>query len=120
MTTTKERTHTLQVGDILHASWGYDQTNATFYQVTALNGRTMVTVEQIGKRLAQGDEGRGVLPVPDTFYRFPDWHPQAGGRNGLRRKVHGNGVRINSYMWATKCDPTDAKFDTIALGYPGH
>ena len=26
--------HTLKVGNILSSSWGYDQTNVTFYQVT--------------------------------------------------------------------------------------
>jgi hypothetical protein len=26
--------HTYKVGDILNSSWGYDQTNVTFYEVT--------------------------------------------------------------------------------------
>lgn len=28
--------HSLQLGDVLSASWGYDQTNVDFYQVTAV------------------------------------------------------------------------------------
>ena len=127
MTTTTN--HSLKVGDILHSSWGYDQTNATFFQVTALNGKTMVTVEQIGKRSVKDPAAGtpagvlGVVPEPDSFYTFSRWYRdgKAVERNPMRRKVHyGDGVHINSYMWATKCDPTKPKYDTIAMGYPGH
>lgn len=37
----------LEVGHILYTSWGYDQTNTDFYQVTALKGETMVIVQQL-------------------------------------------------------------------------
>lgn len=43
---TKETVHSLKVGDILSASWGYEQTNVDFYQVIALKGKTMVTVKE--------------------------------------------------------------------------
>ena len=37
----------LQVGHILYTSWGYDQTNVDYYQVTALKGETMVIVQKL-------------------------------------------------------------------------
>lgn len=37
----------LEVGHILYTSWGYDQTNTDFYQVTALKGETMVIVQKL-------------------------------------------------------------------------
>jgi hypothetical protein len=37
----------LEVGHILYTSWGYDQTNVDFYQVTALKGETMVIVQKL-------------------------------------------------------------------------
>jgi hypothetical protein len=40
--------HGVQVGDIFVASWGYDQTNLNWYQVTKLIGKTMVEIREIG------------------------------------------------------------------------
>jgi hypothetical protein len=37
----------LEVGHILYTSWGYDQTNVDYYQVTALKGETMVIVQKL-------------------------------------------------------------------------
>lgn len=34
------------VGDVLHSSWGYDQTNATFYLVTKVTG-SRITVQEL-------------------------------------------------------------------------
>lgn len=47
----------LQVGHILYTSWGYDQTNTDFYQVTALKGETMVIVQ----KLASSTEETGFM-----------------------------------------------------------
>lgn len=41
-----ETSHSFKVGDILASQWGYEQTNITLYIVTALNGRTMITVQE--------------------------------------------------------------------------
>lgn len=37
----------IKVGDIFHASWGYDQTNNDFFQVVALVGECSVRVRQV-------------------------------------------------------------------------
>ena len=47
----------LEVGHILYTSWGYDQTNTDFYQVTALKGATMVMV----RKLAASTEEKGYM-----------------------------------------------------------
>lgn len=41
--------HTFQVGDILYNSWGYDQTNIDWYEVTAVRGKQIVIREIAGK-----------------------------------------------------------------------
>jgi len=59
----------LKVGDILWASWGYEQRNIDYYQVTALIGSTMAeitpikneTVENLGYCVAK------VKPVKNAF-----------------------------------------------------
>lgn len=79
--------HTLKVGDILSSSWGYDQTNTEFWQVTALIGDVMVELREI----AQEREDTGYLcgrctPVPGSFIGKP-----------LRKRVQeGNNVRVHS------------------------
>lgn len=35
---------TVSVGDIFVSSWGYEQTNVTFYQVLSVHGKKTVTV----------------------------------------------------------------------------
>lgn len=43
------KTRTLEIGNVLVASWGYDQTNIDYYMVTQLIGKAMVEVCKIGK-----------------------------------------------------------------------
>ncbi len=38
---------TISVGDIFVSSWGYEQTNVTFYQVLSVHGKKTVTVREI-------------------------------------------------------------------------
>lgn len=67
----------LEVGDLLVASWGYEQTNVDAYQVTALIGSTMVELRPI--RVEQvsgcgfehyGDRGY-CRPAKDAFKGQP-------------------------------------------------
>lgn len=61
--------HGFKVGDILHYSWGYEQTNCEFYQVTAATpGR--ITMRRIAGETVPGSEGFmscSLLPVRDAF-----------------------------------------------------
>ena len=45
----------MKAGDILESSWGYDQTNIDFYQVTRVSG-TRAYMRKIGKKYVQGEE----------------------------------------------------------------
>lgn len=56
--------HSLKLGDILVASWGYDQTNVDFYEVTKLLDKAVV-VRHIEKKSA-GRSGT-VMPVPGSY-----------------------------------------------------
>lgn len=82
----------LEVGDVLSAMWGYEQTNMNYYLVTKLIGKTMVEVVEIGMfsestEFMQAD----VAPNPANIIGEP-----------MRKKAQGNGVRINRSQWATK------------------
>lgn len=67
-----EAAHPFRVGDILYSSWGYDQTNITLYRVMALNGKTMITLQEcvlpIKTRDAYSSMSQDVsfrIPAPD-------------------------------------------------------
>lgn len=115
----------VQPGDFFHESWGYDQTNADFYQVTRISasGKT-VWLRHVATGLvdADGCGGTKVAPLADTF----DWPDGQGSRSGeLKRRLrsydHGNGttwcVTMTSYSTATRWDCKPA-YET-ASGY-GH
>lgn len=63
--------HSYKVGDVLHYSWGYEQTQCEFYQVVATTPGT-VTIREIAQRAVPGSmmshgmaENR--LPVSGSF-----------------------------------------------------
>ena len=93
---TQEMIDAVSVGSIFHHSWGYDQTNADFYQVIAKNGRK-VTIQQIAKKdvETQGHSMAGTcVPVQDSFKSEPmeKLLQFSGGKPFLK---------IDSYGW---CD----------------
>lgn len=58
----------VKVGDVFYSSWGYEQTNIDFYQVIALKGATMVTLQKINyTSRPNGFCSAMVKPVPDSF-----------------------------------------------------
>lgn len=63
----RKQPHGLSVGDILSASWGYDQTNVDFFQVVAVRGK-MVDVRAI--KASVKDTGfmcGDATPIPNQF-----------------------------------------------------
>ena len=58
-----------KVGDILHHSWGYDQTNCDFYQVVEVK-KASVVLRKIGAKHVEGSEGfmsESLMPEKDAF-----------------------------------------------------
>ena len=89
----------LEVGDVMVSSWGYEQTNVDFYQVTRLVGKKSVELRKIGYSDHKTD---GFLtgtcrPAPDCFV----------GEPFVKRAKDGS-VTLTSYSWAHRC-PRDAE-----------
>ena len=58
-----------KVDDILHHSWGYDQTNCDFYQVVEVKKATVI-LRKIGSQTVPGSEGFmccSLMPTKDDF-----------------------------------------------------
>lgn len=106
----RNKPHTLKVGDILHCSWGYDQTNNDYFQVTKLIGKTMVEIREIRARVVDTPHMtyQNVAPVADSFKGEP-----------MRKKVDGYHNSVSIYSFANAY-PHDGKPDyETALGF-GH
>lgn len=85
----------LEVGDILRQSWGYDQTNINYFEVTALIGSAMVEIREIGaERVETGYMQGQSVPLPGHYIGEP------------KRKVAKNGsVKIFDWgSWASKME----------------
>lgn len=63
-----DATEHFKVGDILYASWGYDQTNVDFYEVLAVT-RGMVTIEAIGQQTNETLHSMAENVVPNPAHR---------------------------------------------------
>lgn len=93
----RSKPHTLEVGHVLVASWGYEQTNINFYQVTRVIGRRTVELCEVGKIDANnGSEAWATgksLPAPDGFIG-----------KAMRRLVNDGRVKIDNVISASLWD----------------
>lgn len=110
----------IEEGDFFSFSWGYDQTNADFYQVVGLT-KASVKLRQVCTEVVERDGKRGVVPVKD---RFREEKFQVSSRQGIltKRVQVSRGepfVTMASYGWCSLWDG-EPEYDTIALGYAGH
>lgn len=103
----REFKHEFNVGDILYTSWGYDQTNCSFFEVTKILGPKAVEIRELAQATDHSERGADyVVPIPGRYAR----HSQ------LMRKMvaPGNRVKIESYAHAHKWDGKP-KYQTSAL-----
>lgn len=89
----------LAVGDVLCASWGYEQTNVDFYQVVELIGDKSVKVRKIASdEKVQDDQhfnDRGqCVPVVDAFIG-----------DVFRKRDDQGSISLTSYSSARKMEP---------------
>lgn len=95
--------HSLKVGDILSASWGYDQTNIDFYQVLELAGAHTIKLREIAGKVDHSSEGGCdyVVAVKDAFLS-PRGEFDHTGEILTKRVSSTNSVKIESYKFASK------------------
>ena len=64
----RAKPHDLQVGDVLRSSWGYDQTNIDYYEVTRLIGAQMVEYREIACQAQEtGFMSGDSVPAPGKY-----------------------------------------------------
>ncbi|WP_277277490.1 hypothetical protein [Thalassospira lucentensis] len=84
----------VELGHVLVSSWGYDQTNVDFYQVTKLIGNTMAEIRKIGSI----DASRST-DVSMTGHVMPDINQFVG--DPIRVKISNGQCRLTSYSSAS-------------------
>ncbi len=92
----KRMANPLQLGDILKASWGYEQTNIDYYEVTKVIGTQTVEVREIGKDSEESDGMQGVcVPAPGSYKSA-----------AKRHRVNPDGsIKVQSWgVWASKVE----------------
>ena len=106
----RNQQHGLTEGDILYSSWGYDQTNVDFYQVTKVMGKQVIIREVASKVVKDSGPQVYVAAVPNKFVGAP-----------MRKTPQGNGrdvsIKINSFAYA---HPWDGKPKYETGGGWGH
>ena len=86
----------LEVGDVLRSSWGYDQTNIDYYEVTKRIGQRTVELRKIAARSIEDASMQGQCsPKPGEYIGEP-----------FRKQARDGGVRIASYAHAFRVEPT--------------
>ena len=98
----------LEVGDVLSAMWGYEQTNVDYYQVTEVKGR-YVTLRPIAAQTEETGWLRGKsIPVPGKFTGEP-----------FRKQARDGQVKLTSYSWASKIEP-EIEVDGVKMYRPSN
>jgi hypothetical protein len=92
----KDYAHDYVAGDILYSSWGYDQTNVDFYEVTGVLGK-QITLRAVGSKVVRSSPGiEYVVAQPGRFTGPP-----------MKKLVQQGGVvKIDSVARAYKWDGT--------------
>lgn len=109
--------HGLKVGDILVASWGYDQTNINFYEVVKVTAKSAYLLEVQSTRVGDSGIYNLMKPVPGKYVEktldiYTDENGEIQQERGvpdpmLRRVNDSGGVKIEDWgMYAYPWDGT--------------
>ena len=101
----RTKARALQVGDILESSWGYDQTNVDFYEVTALIGKLSVDLRTLAQSsTSTGDMTGHCTPRPGVYTSPPV----------TKRVTNGGTVKVRSFAWARPWDGKPERWSSYA------
>lgn len=98
--------HSLQIGSILYSSWGYEQTNIDFYEVTKIIGQCTVELREIAQTQKPDSStfSGKVRAVPGAFIDDP-----------FIKRVNEHGfVKLDSYRTAHIWDGNELYYSSYA------
>lgn len=96
-TKNKKPEHGFTIGDILVSSWGYDQTNVDFYQVTRIMPKT-IEIRAIRKHCEETGFMCGYsVPIPSAFRSGCTKHL-------VKKREKDEFIKLSSFEFAYKWD----------------
>lgn len=102
----------IKIGDIFHFSWGYEQTNANYFQVIGLKGTKQVIIREISYEITKtiGFDSYKVKPCKNSFLENSQF--VIDNKKGAVKQVKGlkNGtiyINIESFGFCSLWDGTD-------------
>ena len=90
----------LEVGDIFHCGWGYDQTQCDFYQLIALKGKTGTFRPIHGettKEISWASEN--MKAIPNSFSGEP-----------FTKRLAGSNFKLSSFQYVSKVEDINKSF----------
>tara|TARA_B100001093_G_scaffold152047_2_gene144824 strand:+ start:2663 stop:3082 length:420 start_codon:yes stop_codon:yes gene_type:complete len=131
----KKHHHDLEIGDILSASWGYDQTNINYFEVVKTSPKSVEVLEVEGVSLPEHDQTASVatmgargIPVEAWRSATSDYPKKEDGSWDFRAKkilkpkrcksigeFKGEGynsLRIKDHMYARYDKPGTINYET--------
>ena len=91
----KKWKHDVKVGDIFRSSWGYEQTNIDYYEVTKLIGAHYAEIREICQERTQTESMQGdCVPVPGKYVTEPDYTAEKVNGVYPRKEIEPRRVRI--------------------------
>lgn len=112
---TIENPHAVRVGDIFCMSWGYDQTNVNYFQVTRLTPKGAY-MREIGAKSVPGTQGfmcETVQPAPGNFLPNSQWCGTGNFDTFRRINYDGKGGASTSFgrhYWARRVSATSSTY----------
>ncbi len=109
----------VKIGDIFHYSWGYEQTNANYFQVVALKGQKSVVVREIAyKRIeTTGFDSYKVAPCKNEFLEKSNFiKDNIVGATKMVKGLKSGTIYINIESFGF-CSLWDGKADNMTCYY---
>jgi hypothetical protein len=87
-----------KVGEILHTSWGYDQTNVEFFEIVEAKGKFVTLRELAQETVHTGIDSGKCVPLPGQYLK-PRYEGDDAGVP-IRRLAQEHGVKIDDVRTA--------------------
>lgn len=88
----------MKVGDIFHMSWGWEQTNNTFYRVKALRGKTQAIIQEVCLKVKSAEDG-GYSPMACDYKYDPTRYVVKERSVFIKDNEKGKIVKIQNERW---------------------
>lgn len=96
----------MKIGDIFKMSWGYDQTNNTFYRVKALRGKTQAVIQEVDLKVKKS-HCEGYAPMSGDFEYDPNDYEISARSVFINDNDKGRIIRIQKERYTGEDQPRE-------------